>query len=561
MTVAEHIKSSLLRALIQVLTEAGERPRVTDVPLEFPGDLKNGDYASGVAFHFAKAAKMSPKQLAEKIVAAIGAIEGVAKVDVAGAGFINFHLSGNALATTMDKALNEDMWGSGVMLAGKKIMVDYTQPNPFKPFHIGHLMSNATGEALTRLFQFQGASVVRANYQGDVGLHIGKAIWGLRDLKKEPTDAHTIGVAYAHGSKAYEADENAKAAINSINKAVYDRSDESVNAMYDAGRKVSLEHFEELYAILGTKFDEYFFESVVWREGLEVVRSHIGPVFEESQGAVIFPGEKYGLNARVFITAAGLPTYEGKEMGLIDAKFKKYPLDVSVVTTAVEQENFFKVTTKAAEMVDPSKEGKILHVAHGMMRLTTGKMSSRTGDVITGESLLQDLIEEAKVRAAESRADDKEKLAENVAVAAIKYQILRQGSGKDIVFDKDRALSLEGDSGPYLQYAHARARAVVEKAAAQNVMARFDESVEISDIVRFIHRFPGIVERAAGEYEPHLVATYLIELAAMFNHWYAMEHILDGSATQAHKVAIASAVGYTLKNGLWILGIPAPEKM
>lgn len=559
MLIPEAIRNRLRARIADALKALSIEIAPEGVRIEYPLELSHGDYASGVAMQFAKRVGTSPRELAEKIVSSLGSIEGVEKIEIAGPGFINVTLARAELVTYVDFA-NNDAWGRGVPQE-KTVIIDYTQPNPFKPFHIGHLMSNATGEALSRLYESNGAKVIRVNYQGDVGLHIGKAIWGLQQMNVSPDNAETIGKAYAFGAQAYETDPGAKDAIHTINKAVYDRSDEVVNKIYDRGRKTSLDHFEELYKVLGTKFDDYFFEGEVWEAGMQIVRANIPTVFEESDGAVIFPGEKYGMNTRVFITSTGLPTYEGKEMGLIDAKFKKYSPNLSIVTTATEQENFFKITGKAAALIDPAKEGKLVHVAHGMMRLDSGKMSSRTGDVITGESLLHELIEQAKVRAAESRADDKDQLAQDVAVAAIKFQILRQSSAKDIIFDRERALSLEGDSGPYLQYAHARAHQIVAKASADGVGMAADPTAESTAVTRLLHRFPEVVESAAELMEPHIVTTYLIEVASAYNSWYAQEQILDGTPAAGHKVAVVNAVRQTLKNGLWILGIPAPEKM
>jgi arginyl-tRNA synthetase len=264
----------------------------------------------------------------------------------------------------------------------------------------------------------------------------------------------------------------------------------------------------------------------------------------------------------VFLTSKGLPTYEAKELGLNQAKFEKEPdLDESIIITANEQSEYFRVILKAMELVLPEIARKTCHVPHGMMRFAEGKMSSRKGNVITGESLLRELTGAAKERATESRAENPEALAEGVAVAAIKYQILKQRSGKDIIFDHDRALSLEGDSGPYLQYAHARAHAVVEKARAQNINTKVDLSAAPTDLPRLLRRFPEAVEYAARELEPHLLTNYLLEFASAFNRWYANEQILDGTPAAQHKVALADAARATLKNGLWLLGIPAPEKM
>lgn len=537
--------------------------------LEHPADLKNGDYSTGIALQYAKQAGMTSRDFAERIVSELGNVPGVAKIEVAGAGFINFYLAPAALASAIDTARTEDMWGSNATLAGKKIMIEYTDPNPFKEFHIGHLMSNAIGESISRLLQFSGAEVKRANYQGDVGPHVAKAIYGMMDSVDEdfPQEhasvkdkATFLGEAYTLGATAYEADPDAKTRIDEINQSIYDDSDAEIRKLYDKGKRWSLEHFEEIYQILGTKFDYYFFESETARKGIKIVRAH-PDVFEESDGAIVYKGERAGLHTRVFVTSKGLPTYETKELGLAELKTKTWNFDQSITVTAHEQVDYFAVVLVAMNEVLPEIASKIKHVSHGMMRFAEGKMSSRTGNVITGESLLADLIDAAKIRAAESRADDHDALAQAVAVAAIKYQILKQASGKDIIFDRERALSLEGDSGPYLQYAHARAHAVVEKAKKQNVIAKADANITPSDLSRLLHRFPEAVEYAARELEPHLLTNYLLEFAASFNRWYANEHILDGTPTACHKVALTDAVLATIKNGLWLLGIPAPEKM
>lgn len=554
MQVSALIKEALAKALVH----AGvEKPHVQ---LEFPAEIAHGDYASNVALQYAKQLGISPRALAENIVASVGSVEGVSKVDIAGPGFINFHLSPESIADSMQRAGGEDMWGAGESLAGKRIMVEYTDPNPFKEFHIGHLMSNAIGESISRLFQFSGAEVRRANYQGDVGPHVAKAIWGIQKLSLNPSDAAALGAAYAAGAKAYEEDAAAKQEIDDINKKVYEHSDSEIDSIYEQGRKASLAHFEELYALLGTKFDHYFFESQTAPKGLEIVRSN-PTVFVESDGAVVYKGEDEGLHTRVFITSKGLPTYETKDLGLAVMKSDAWDADVLVTITANEQKDYFRVVLAAMHKVIPMIAEKIQHVTHGMMRFADGKMSSRTGNVITGESLIADLVEVAEVRAAQSRADNSRTLAEQVAVAAIKYQILKQGSGKDIIFDRERSLSVEGDSGPYLQYAHARSHQIVERARGESIGVQYDVAAPVSDVARLVHRFPETVEYASRLREPHVLTSYLVALASGFNSWYAQEQILDGTPAAAHKVALTDAVRRTLKNGLWILGISAPEKM
>jgi len=559
------IAATLQQALADSLAKAGVQITPQEVSLEFPAEIKNGDYATGVALKYAKQAGKAPKVLAEEIVEHLRSSTllgptSIQRIEVAGPGFINFYLAPSELVEAVEEARREDMWGSNVTLTGKKIMVEYTDPNPFKEFHIGHLMSNAIGESIARLLQFSGADVKRANYQGDVGPHVAKAIWGIQKLGVDPSDAAALGKAYTTGSEAYENNETAKKEIDALNAKVYDRTDAKVNELYTAGRKASLEHFEELYKILGTKFEHYFFESETAPRGMKIVQAHLD-VFEKSDGAIVYKGEKKGLHTRVFITSKGLPTYETKDLGLAELKAETWPFDKSITITAHEQADYFAVVKAAMEYVLPDIAPKIQHVSHGMMRFAEGKMSSRTGNVITGESLLNDLIDAAKVRAAESRADDTEKLAQEIAVAAVKYQILKQASGKDIIFDRERALSLEGDSGPYFQYAHARAHQVVEKAREQGITPAIDAKAAPNELVRLLHRFPEAVEYAARELEPHLFTNYLLNFASAFNSWYAQVHILDGTPETAHKVTIVDAVRRTLKNGLWLLGIPAPERM
>ena len=563
---AMSIRYGIRESIAHALDSVGITISASDVSLEHPADLKNGDYSTGVALQYAKQTGKQPRELAEEIAeqlrssTSLGSTS-IQRIEVAGAGFANFFLAPSELSRSIEDA-QKDGWGKNELNKSKKVMVEYTDPNPFKEFHIGHLMSNAIGESIARLLQFSGAEVQRANYQGDVGPHVAKAIWGLKKLGLDASDVGALGKAYAAGASAYEEDEKVRAEIDAINAKIYDRSDNEINKLYEAGRKASLEHFEEIYKVLGTKFDRYFFESETAPKGIEVVRAH-PDVFVESEGAIVY----HGPHTRVFLTAKGLPTYETKELGLALMKAKEWPFDQSITVTAHEQSGYFEVVLDAMKKVLPELAPKIKHISHGMMRLASGKMSSRTGDVITGESLLYELAEAAKERAKESRAEDSEKLSQDIAVGAIKYQILKQASGKDIIFDRERALSLEGDSGPYLQYAHARAHGVVEKANSQGLTLGIPkgQTLEISEsahnLARLLHRFPEAVEYAARELEPHLLTNYLLAFASAFNRWYANEQILDGTPAVAHKVALTDAVRATLKNGLSLLGIPAPEKM
>ncbi len=625
------LKNLICSALVELgfVAESDKEQALTKIALERPADMSHGDYATNIAMVFAKEAKKSPLTLAvelvEKIETHIGAansdaasggaentsVKQIKKVEVAGPGFINFYLSQNIYKKTIAEILEAgDKYGTNVTEKGKKIAFEYTDPNPFKIFHIGHLMANTTGETLARLAETTGAEVKRFCYQGDVGRHIALTLWGLRLMDSVMPDESAsvnekvayFGKAYALGATKYKQLEEEKVPefaqmeteVLEINKKIYDRSDAEVNEIYDKGKEWSLEHFEELYKILGTKFDRYFFESQTAPKGIEIIKANTEPkgaaIFEVSNGATIFAGEKYGLHTRVFITKDGLPTYEGKDFGLIPIKYDAYNFDLGVIVTANEQDEYFKVVYKAASFVFPEIAAKSKHISHGMMKLTTGKMSSRTGDVITGESLLKDMIDQSleKMKERDMSEGDKRAAAEMVAVAAIKYTVLRQSLGKDIIFDPEKSLSFEGDSGPYLQYSCVRANSILNKAKehgikasvgamsdrqtdatigeAENINATESmngaESVSAMKLEKMLERYPEIVTRAWKDLAPHHVANYLMELAGTFNSFYANTQIVKvDDSSSSYKVALVNAFAIVMRNGLNALGIKVPIKM
>ncbi len=563
MEIKELIEQKLAQTLANLGIEAAP------VALEHPAELSHGDYATGVALKYAKQLGKNPRELAEALTESLRSSTelgptSIQKIEVAGPGFINFTLAPEAVSASLDKARTDDDWGKNGSLAGEVIMMEYTSPNLFKPLHIGNLVGNILGESVARLMQASGADVKRINYPSDIGLTVAKGVWGLLQTKGDPKDIKALGEAYRIGNDGYENDPAAKEEIVAINKKLYEDSDPELTMLRKSGIETSRRHLDAICEQLGTTFDTEIFESQAGPLGRDIVMSHIEDgTFEKSDGAIIFPGEKYGLHTRVFINSAGLPTYEAKDVGNFELKHTAYPRwSQSFVVTGLEQQEYFKVVIAAIKKIFPDAADKrIMHIPNGFLTLTTGKMSSRKGNVLTGESLLADLAESAKERATESRADDKEKLAEDIAVAAIKYQILKQSSGKNIVFDRERALSLEGDSGPYLQYAYARTRAILERAHTAGIRAKLDPSATPTELMRLLVRFPEIVAHAATEYEPHYLATYLIAIASAYNSWYAQVQILDQSAEEPHKVAIVQAVSHTLKTGLSLLGIPVPERM
>jgi arginyl-tRNA synthetase len=568
------VRESIKKALKEI------EPDFENFSVEYPTDITFGDYSSNVAMVLAKKMDKNPKILAGEIVEKIKEqkSEIFEKVEVAGPGFINFYLSNKYFNGVLEEILEkEDDFGKNDKYKNQKVMVEYTDPNPFKVFHIGHLMSNAIGESISRIIENAGAKVVRACWQGDVGLHVAKAIWGMKEKIKNESASRRIdikdlgvkewGEAYVLGSERYENDELIKNQINLFNKEIFDKSNQDLNVLYDAGRKISLDHFEEIYKKLDTHFDHYFFEGTEGRDGLKIVENNLGKVFEKSEGAIVFKGENYNLHTRVFVNSAGLPTYETKELGLNKAKFEKEKdLARSIIVTGNEQNDYFKVLLKVIEIIFPEIGKKTEHIGHGMLQFATGKMSSRKGNVITGESLIEDVEEMVaeKIKDSNFNPEEKDKIKTAVAVGAIKYSILKQSIGGNIIFDFKKSVSFEGDSGPYLQYSYARANSVLEK--GKDFGFKDDDKVlseECLAVARFLERFTEVTKRAEEEMEPHHVVTYLVQLAGLFNNFYAHNQVVDSGDKEKTKerLSIVKAFSVVMKNGLKLLAIPVLEKM
>ena len=588
----EQIIELIKKVVVEMGVKEGETPAFT---LEHPDIMSHGDFATNIALALSKPLKKSPTEIAKQIVEKLEVLrqaqddENIQKISIAGPGFINFYLSPKYFASGVGEILDkQETFGQNNILNGQKTIIEYTDPNPFKDFHIGHLMSNTVGEAISRLVAGNGALVKRANYQGDVGLHVAKCIWGVEKLlQDDPIHKKEIfgswfgfgknpkiwGQAYSLGAAAYEENPEAQKEIIELNKKIYDKSDRTVNKIYQAGRKISLAEFEKIYKILGTKFDFYFFESQVGGAGQALVEKGLAAgYFEKSDGAIIFKGEKYdpSLHTRVLINSQGLPTYETKELGLIFEKNKKFPFDKTISITGNEINEYYRVMLQAMALTLPDLAKKAVHIGHGMLRLPTGKMSSRTGKVITGEALLaeirKNILEKMKERNMSEK--EKERVAEIVSIGALKYSILKQEAGKDIIFDFDKSLSFEGDSGPYLQYSYVRAKSILEKAKKEGIRAEVSGEVSsmeylvLGELPKLLIRFPEIVERAGAEYAPHYLATYLTALASTFSTFYANQTVVDKKdKNSSAKVALVLAFSIVMKSGLNLLGIKVPERM
>jgi arginyl-tRNA synthetase len=368
-----------------------------------------------------------------------------------------------------------------------------------------------------------------------------------------------LGARYVEGNNAYEDDEAAKAEIVSVNKRVYQLHaegdhDSPFAQIYWTCRQWSYDYFALLYHQLEVApFERYIPESEVTQLGITTVREQLEKgVFKKSDGAVVFTGEDYGLHTRVFINSEGIPTYEAKDVGLSLTKWRDYHFDESVIITANEQAQYMQVVIKAIEQFEPEAAERTKHLTHGVVKLQGGvKMSSRKGNVVTALEILDAAHEAGK----ESGLNP----SEETILAAVKYAFAKNRIGGDIVYDPKESIALEGNSGPYLQYAHARARSILAKAEKERAELA-DLQGDERGLLRKITEYNEVVELATAELMPHHVCTYLYELAQKFNQFYEHNRVI-GDDREAVRLQLVAHYADTLKNGLSLLGIMAPDRM
>lgn len=529
-------------------------------------DAAFGDYATNVAMQLAKPLGRSPREIAEELAEELRASERFSDVSVAGPGFLNVRLSESALLELVRERPR-------LVYAGQKIVFEYSCPNAFKELHTGHLYQTVFGDIASRLMLVGGANLQRTSFGGDVGLHVAKCLWGMvaeldgEDPAKLDTVEHDafarsrwISSCYVRGAKAYEDDAATKTEIDELNKTIYgfhehNDHESPLAQIYWATRQWSYDYFDAFYKLINVESLRYYPESQTAPVGMEVVKEQLAKgLLKESDGAVVFEGdESKHLHTRVFVTSKGLPTYETKDIGVIWMEKEEYDFDHRYLLTGNDQKEYMRVVYAAAEAFRPELAGTMTHLTNGTVKFADGKkMSSRLGNVTRALDVL-DIVRE-KVS---ELVEDKD-MIETVTLGAIKYAFARYKLGGDIAFDVEETVSLQGNSGPYLQYAHARARRILEKTgvAAMPTEVRDEDRA----LVRKLGEYGEVLTLAIRSLEPHHICNYLFELAQEFNRYYEKNQVA-GSEFEAHRAGIVAMYADALAAGLTMLGIDAPDKM
>jgi|GEM_PF-74468 len=584
-SIGEKIKNHVIASLKAIWTRDDLTPsQFPIVDLERPADDTHGDWATNVAMQLARVLRKNPLAIAQNLATALqtGLPAEVERVEAVTPGFINFHLTKQALLNEYSKIRTQgETFGQTEIRTGQTIMIEHTQPNSHKEIHIGHLRNTAIGMTQVRLHRLLGYKVYSATYGGDVGPHVAKCLWGLRgvDLDQYTTvseKVHAIQAAYIKGTQAAATDPAVEEEVKAINKAVYQKSDPELTALWQRTRDWSIEMHKEVYERFGTYFDRYYWESEVWEKGLEEVKKRVGTVFEDSQGAVIFDGEPYGLHKRVFVTSQGTATYEAKEIGLEQLKMDEYDLSFGVIQTGTDHIDYFKVVLKVVGIIYPEMKDRFTAEHFGMVNIPSGKMSSREGNVVLAMDVLDEMhsraYKEIDQRSPELSQEAKDCTAELIAISATKYALLKNEPKMDMIFDPDLTLSFTGDSGPYLQYVCVRIQSMIAKGAAKGLKATEDAdvmrswseqmTVQEATLLKKATQLPEVIIRAALEYKPNYLTSYLFELAQAYNDFYQACPVLSADKDIAEaRLALSESTAQVLRNGLTLLGIKVPDRM
>ena len=542
--------------------------------IETPKDSQNGDYAFP-CFRLAKELRKAPPAIANEIKEKIETVEEIEKIEVAG-GYLNFFINKSILAKeVLEEISKNEQYGKSEIGKEKNIVIDYSAPNIAKPFHIGHLRSTVIGGALYNIYKYLGYNVTGVNHLGDYGTQFGKLIegykmWGKEyDIEKDPINELTK--IYIRINEACKNDEQILENCRNNFKKLEDGDSYCVE-IWKKFRELSLQEFQKVYDLLGSKFDSWNGESFYSDKMPEVIEilEKTGKLIE-SQGAKIIDLEDKGINTPCIIEKSnGSTTYATRDLAAILYRARTYDFDKALYVTSYEQVLHFKQVFEVAKLLglDEKYTKGLEHVSFGMVLLPEGKMSTREGNIIKLEDLLNEAISRAQeiIEQKNPELENKEEVAKKVGIGAVIFNDMSASRIKDEVFDWNTILNFQGETGPYVQYTYVRTKSVLEKAGYLPKIE--DVKVEnLADeyslaILKLIYNFEDVLIQVTDKNEPSILARYLIDLAKAYSSFYNENKIIvEDKDVQNARVYLTYAVSEVLKQGANLLGIQMPEKM
>lgn len=534
-----------------------------------PKDSKNGDY-SLPCFRFAKISGKSPVAVAQELKDKIALPEGIEKVESL-AGYLNFYTDKKVFVkTALEKVLEKKQdYGKSDIGKGKTVCIDYSSVNIAKPFHIGHLSSTAIGGALYRIFGFLGYTAVGINHLGDWGTQFGKMLaayklWGDAE-KVEKGGVAALLELYVRFHKEAENNPELDDLARSWFKKIED-FDEEATTLFNKFKELTLAEAFKVYDRLRIKFDSYAGESF-YNDKLDAVVNELEAkgLLRESEGAKVVDLEAYNMPPCIIVKSDGASLYSTRDIAAALYRKKTYDFDKCLYVVAYQQNLHFKQWFKVIELMGYPWAKDLEHIAFGMVSLPDGAIKSRAGNVVFLEDVLNRAVEKSLQVITEKSPDleNKKEIAEQVGVGAVIFSVLYNNRIKDIVFNYDKVLNFDGETGPYVQYTHARCCSVLAKGTLgeEKDYSALDneESVEV---VKLLDTFPDAVREAADKREPCFLSRHIVELAKAYNKFYLAHRIINApEGAKNVRLMLTSAVRQVIKNGLTLLGMGAPEKM
>jgi len=544
-----------------------------------PKSEEHGDLACSIAFSMAKKEKKSPKEIAENIALKISSGKlppSIEKVE-AKEGFVNFFFSNDYYAQALSQALElKEKFGESDEWKGKKIIVEFSQPNVGKPFHVGHIRSTILGDAVANLRESQGWKTVRMNYIGDSGTQVAKLLLALDIFKEklpEVKDEKTMLEYYVKIHREIEAKPELADKAKAYQEKIEAGDSETIKKV-EFIRKKSYEAFQRNYDLLGVKFDVVTGESDFVKISKKIVDEALKKkiAFVDKGGETVVKLEDYGLPNFIVLRSNGTTLYTTRDLGLADDKFEKYAFDESVILTAAEQNMHFKQVIKTLELLGRKYAQNYKHVGFGLISLQEGKLSTREGRVVFLEDVLNQVSDYAKEEIMQRQGDYSKKeiseIAGMIGIGSAKFAVLRITPEKSILFDLKKIVSFEGDTGAYAQYTCVRAESILEKAREEKAkipsdLSKFDFNREERRVAKLISEYPIVLKNASHAMQPHQVCDYILKLSAAFNEFYHAHRVLNAEEKEEKpkRLALVKATASVLENALSLLGIKVPEKM
>ncbi|PIN73721.1 arginine--tRNA ligase [Candidatus Woesearchaeota archaeon CG10_big_fil_rev_8_21_14_0_10_45_16] len=541
--------------------------------LTVPPDSKLGDFAFP-CFSLGK----NPKEAAEKLKEKIELPEYVTKIEVAGP-YLNFFLNPSSLAeATLTSIYKQAKTYGGNQAKGKRIVIEYCGPNTNKPLHLGHLRNMALGNAVCRILSFYGHTVIPVNIINDRGVHICQSMlayqrWGGNKEPDKKGD-HFVGDYYVMFSKAAKEDPALQEEAQEL-LVKWENNDPETRKLWQQMNSYVLNGFSETYKRFGIKFDKEYFESQYYSKGKEMVMEGLeqGIFQKDAQGSIIAPLEDQKLPDKILLRANGTSIYITQDMYLADMRYADFKYSQMIYVVASEQRLHFQQLFAILKKLRKPYAENMYHLSYGLVHLPSGRMKSREGTVVDADDVMDETSALAKEEILKRHEGIEEseclQRAEAISLAAIKFFMTRTDPIKDIVFNPEESLSFEGETGPYVQYAHARICSILRKAQSdhqQSVVLTVNFSLftleEEQKLLKLLASFPEIVEKSASSCKPHHLANYLVALAQSFNEFYHKCPVLSDMKNQTKaRLLLVDSTRQVLENGLGLLGITAPEEM